>query len=166
MPFSSAFLHCCAALLLPALAAAASSSDGFQLYGYGEGIGGLPVLSDGVTTTSTGWLGSPNTTVFTNPSDISSWSNKTFGVPSASSSSKNVLFVNGTMDSTSDVVTDLLTYGSYVFVWGERGDMESLWYALPSDLDGIFALKWNSTGDESDGKIPITLKKTPPSTST
>jgi hypothetical protein len=47
MPLSSALLRCCAALLLPTLATAASSSDGFQLYGYGEGIGGLPVLSDG-----------------------------------------------------------------------------------------------------------------------
>jgi hypothetical protein len=70
------------------------------------------------------------------------------------------------MGSTRDVVTDLLTYGSYVFVWVERGELESLWYALPSNMDGIYALKWNSTGDESGGKIPITLKKTPPSTST
>ncbi|KAH6871204.1 hypothetical protein B0T10DRAFT_568447 [Thelonectria olida] len=161
----------------------ASQPDSFQIYGYGADIGGLPLFYSGgnayfgdytlvddneaapvvFTASDTTWLGSPNATVFSNSSSVPSWSNKTFAVPSSSSSTHEVGFVNGTTNSSSFLTDGFTFYGTFILVSGSNGELESLWYALPSDTDGIYALEWNSTSDSTDGKILLTLKRTPPS---
>ncbi|KAH7007166.1 hypothetical protein EDB80DRAFT_777747 [Ilyonectria destructans] len=183
-------MHSILSLVFPTLflsgiaSAKSSSSDAFQIYGYGTGIGGAQLFSSGgdtffgdyqlandteaapvVFTTSDGvWLGSPNSTIFSD-SDLPSWSNYTFSVPSAGSSAHDVSFLSST-NSTSGVFTTGFTfYGTFIFVTGTSGSMESLWYALPTDTDGIYKLNWNTTGDDTDGKILLTLKKNPPSSS-
>ncbi|GJC85537.1 hypothetical protein ColLi_08375 [Colletotrichum liriopes] len=93
---------------------------------------------------------------------ICTWSNLTFSVPAEGTSDHDVGFVGS--NSTSDRQTSgFMFYGTFIFVESSSGAMESLWYATPSSIDGIYSLKWNETGDSSTDKIILTLKKTPPS---
>jgi hypothetical protein len=56
-----------------------------------------------------------------------------------------------------------MSYGTFVMV-EENGQMTSLWYATPSDIDGIYVIGWNASDTgHSDDKVAITLKMTPPS---
>ncbi|KAH7177085.1 hypothetical protein EDB81DRAFT_707844 [Dactylonectria macrodidyma] len=156
------------------------SQTPFQLYAYGEGLGGLTLFSTGgnaylgdyklvndsqaapvlFTITEDSWLGSPNTTDISS-SDVPTWSNYTFAVPSDQSSSHQVLFIKSPSDVASSLVTDCFTfYGTIAFVATASGKMESLWYAVPSDTEGIYTLKWN---DQSGEGVLLIIKMTPPS---
>ncbi|KLO82492.1 uncharacterized protein FFB20_04163 [Fusarium fujikuroi] len=170
-----------AASLLVTAATAASNNGPFSLYAYGTGVGGLPIFSSGdeifvgnfskvdddeaapilFTVGDDAWYASPNTTGYAKGRDPS-WSNLTFAVPGPSSSSHSVKLINSTTD-TDGYVFDLMTYGTFVMV-EENGQMTSLWYATPSEIDGVYVIGWNaSDAGQSDDKVAITLKKTPPS---
>ncbi|KAK2053049.1 hypothetical protein LY76DRAFT_554690 [Colletotrichum caudatum] len=178
------------AILLSLAAAAAAAPAGslpraantpFQVYAYGDGIGGLPLFSAGgdafignfskfndpnaapVTFTPDGqtWQGAPNVTDSSSNPD---WSNLTFSIPAAGASDNSVVFVNSTSASSDRLTDGFLTYGNVIFFAGESGNMQSQWYATPHTVDGIYALKWNGTNDVSEDKIILALKKTVPST--
>ncbi|KAL4728695.1 hypothetical protein ACLX1H_003094 [Fusarium chlamydosporum] len=152
---------------LPALAvhaAAAGNSGRFSIYAYGPGVGGLPLFSSGVTVGDGGWKGSPNTTGYAQYKHPN-WFNKTLVVPGPSSSSRTVRMINDTVD-TSDYVSSIMLYGSFVMI-EEGGEMFSLWYGQLSDTEGVYTIGWNtSSAGESGGKVPLALKKTPPSSPT
>ncbi|KAH7176379.1 hypothetical protein EDB81DRAFT_772528 [Dactylonectria macrodidyma] len=157
------------------------ASDSFQIYAFGDGIGGVPLVSTGnstyvgnytllkdteaapvlFTTSSNGaWIGSPNTT----ESDLPTWSDLQFYVPAASSSSHIIGLVDAESSKTSGLrTTGFHFYGTFAYVAGASGLMEMLWFAVPSDTDGLYSLRWNTTADTTDGAIPITLKSSPPS---
>ncbi|KAF7556012.1 hypothetical protein G7Z17_g1752 [Cylindrodendrum hubeiense] len=170
---------CMPAVLLSAAASAASfprdTLTAFEAYGYGDNIGGLAVFTAGgnafigdyklannkeaapviFTPTSDAWLGSPNTTETNEPT----WANYKFAIPSGSSSSHDVTFID---NDTPDVTTDkFLFYGSVIFVATSEGGMEAHWYAVPTDVEGIYALKWNDA--PTAGGTVLTLKATSPS---
>ncbi|GKT45886.1 uncharacterized protein ColSpa_06067 [Colletotrichum spaethianum] len=160
------------------------NSKQFQIYAYGSGIGGLSMFSAGgsdayfgdhtkfndsnaapvifTPTNNNVWLGAPNTTALnsTTPPD---WSNLTFSVPADGASSHDVGFVNSTSTSSDRRTSGFVFYGTFILVQSSSGGMESMWYATPSSIDGIYTLKWNETGDSTEDKIVLTLKKTPPS---
>lgn len=152
----------------------------FQLYAYGDGIGGLPVFSTGsmvyigdpsisnstdaapviFTSSSSSFLGNPNTTAV--PSASPTWSNMTLAVPSPSASSHSVTLLSSS-NVTGDTVTSGFTfYGRFVFVQ-ESGGFQSLFYALPTETTGIWSLNWNTTGDGTDGKVLVSLRDAVPS---
>ncbi|CAH0024896.1 unnamed protein product [Clonostachys rhizophaga] len=161
----------------------AVDTEGFQLYGYGAGVGGLTLFYAGgnayigdytrinnpdaapvIFTASEGYLlGSPNATAFSDSDDVPTWSGAALAIPAASSSSRAVVFSNSTAGNSSIVTDSFTSYGAYIFVSGDGGSMDSLWYTVPSDIRGVYALKWNSTGENDNSTISLTLKKTPPS---
>ncbi|KAF4438541.1 hypothetical protein FACUT_4816 [Fusarium acutatum] len=170
-----------AASFLATAATAASNTGPFSLYAYGTGVGGLPIFSSGeevfvgnfskiddseaapiqFTVGDDAWYASPNTTGYAKGRKPS-WSYLTFAVPGPSSSSHSVKLLNSTAD-TDGYVSDLMFYGTFVMV-EEDGQMTSLWYATPSEIDGIYVIGWNaSDAGHSDDKVAITLKRTPPS---
>ncbi|KAF5556510.1 hypothetical protein FNAPI_5735 [Fusarium napiforme] len=163
-----------AASFLATAATAASKTSPFSLYAYGTGVGGLPIFSSGdikvddseaapvqFTIGDNAWYASPNTTGYAKGREPT-WFNLTFGVPGPSSSSHSVKLLNSTAN-TDSYVTELMTYGTFVMV-EENGQMTSLWYATPSDIDGVYVIGWNASDTgHSDDKVAITLKKTPPS---
>ncbi|KAF4340282.1 hypothetical protein FBEOM_5793 [Fusarium beomiforme] len=174
------FLTLTATALLPGVTAA-SDTGPFSLFAYGAGVGGLPLFSSGsdvfignfsrvddpeavpiqFTVGDDAWNASPNTTGFAKGRDPS-WSNRTFVVPGPSSSSHSVKLINSTSDTTG-YVSALMLYGTFVMVQ-ENGQMTSLWYATPSDTDGVYTIGWNASDvGHSDDKFVITLKQTPPS---
>lgn len=66
--------------------------------------------------------------------------------------------------SNSSFVTDRsMLYGSYVGVNSDANQMEMLWYATPSETDGVYSLQWNETGDETADKVLLSLRTTAPS---
>ncbi|KAF7554167.1 hypothetical protein G7Z17_g3115 [Cylindrodendrum hubeiense] len=160
------------------------SSDPFQIYAFGDGIGGVPLISSGksayignyellddpeaapvVFTASTSgvWVGTPNKTDLADSSDPT-WSDLKLYVPAASATTHTVGLVNATTAKTTSLQTSGFDfYGTFVYVTGATGGMDMLWYAVPSGTDGVYALRWNTTGDDTDGSIPITLKSSPPS---
>ncbi|KAG8359212.1 hypothetical protein FVEN_g12709 [Fusarium venenatum] len=70
--------------------------------------------------------------------------------------------INDTADA-SDYVLSFMLYGSFVMV-EEGREMFSLWYGESSDIEGVYTVGWNaSIAGDSGGKVPLTLKKTPPS---
>ncbi|EFQ29623.1 hypothetical protein CGRA01v4_14908 [Colletotrichum graminicola] len=164
-------------------AASASNSAPFQIYAYGEGIGGLPLFSAGsdaflgdyakfndpnaapvtFTPTNNAWQGAPNTTAL-NYTAAPNWSNLTFSIPTDDASDHSVAFLGSNSTASGRRTSGFLTYGNVIFVSGGSGNMESMWYATPSSVDGIYSLKWNATGDSSEDKIILALKKTIPST--
>ena len=100
---------------------------------------------------------SPNTTSGQKPG----WSNFTFAVPGPSSTSHDVTLLKG--NETGDFVTSFDRYGSFVMVY-EDGEPLSHWYAVHSDVDGVYSLGWNASDiDTSEDKIVITLRSMPPS---
>ncbi|KAI0120796.1 hypothetical protein F4776DRAFT_665424 [Hypoxylon sp. NC0597] len=152
----------------------------FGLYAYGDGIGGSPVFTTGdgafignasqvdsteaatvqfeVGTDDT-LLGNPNTTA---TDSTPTWSNLTFNVPDATNSSHQVEFTNSTSVNDKSV-TGFVFYGQFLLHKATDGDLKTLWYVLPTDTDGVWSLNWNSTGDESEGQVIVTLKATAPS---
>ncbi|KAI2470211.1 hypothetical protein F4781DRAFT_186475 [Annulohypoxylon bovei var. microspora] len=153
----------------------------FVLYAYGDGIGGAAVFTTGdgafvgsasssnsteaaavsfEVGTDNSLLGSPNTTTGdTTPT----WSNLTFNVPDTTSSSHQVAFSNSTNSTTGRSSSGFTFYGQFL-LHNTDGSLKSMWYALPSGQDGIWTLNWNSTGDDTDGQVIVTLKATAPST--
>ncbi|WYZ45664.1 hypothetical protein EsH8_VIII_000980 [Colletotrichum jinshuiense] len=160
------------------------NSKPFQVYAYGTGVGGLSMFSAGgsdayfgdhtkfndsnaapvifTPTDDNVWLGAPNTTAL-NTTSPPTWSNLTFSVPGTGSSEHNVGFLDSNSTSSDRQSSGFTFYGTFIFVESSTGGMESLWYATPSSIDGIYSLKWNETGDSTDEKIVLTLKKSPPS---
>ncbi|KAF3068424.1 putative cytochrome p450 protein [Daldinia childiae] len=151
----------------------------FGLFAYGDGIGGAPVFTDGenafigratrsndseaaqiqfISGTDNSLLASPNTTTGNAPT----WSNLTFMVPDTTSSSHQVGFTNSTT-STDRSGSGFVFYGDFLLHKNTDGDLKALWYAVPSDEDRIWTLNWNSTDDDTEGKVVVTLKATPPS---
>ncbi|KAK6956680.1 hypothetical protein Daesc_001959 [Daldinia eschscholtzii] len=151
----------------------------FGLFAYGEGIGGAPVFTTGdgayigtathtddseaaqvefITATDSSLLANPNVTAANEPT----WSNLTFNVPDNTTSSHQVGFTNTTTDGKRSGF-GFVFYGEFLLHKSVEGDLESMWYAVPSDQDGIWSLNWNSTDDDTEGKVLVTLKATPPS---
>ncbi|KAI1100368.1 hypothetical protein F4804DRAFT_47697 [Jackrogersella minutella] len=165
----------------PALMQRAPTSP-FALYAYGDGIGGAPLFTTGdgafigTTTqvnstqaapvvfevgTDNALLGNPNTTA----SDTTpTWSNLTFNVPDTTTAGHQVAFSNSSNSTTGRSGSGFVFYGSFLFHKNTEGGLKSMWYALPSDTDGVWSLNWNSTGDDTTGQVLITLKTTAPST--
>ncbi|KAK1957426.1 hypothetical protein LY78DRAFT_620760 [Colletotrichum sublineola] len=160
-------------------AASLDKNAPFQIYAYGDGIGGLPLFSAGgdaylgdhtklndsnaapVTFTPAAnnvWQGAPNTTA------TPGWSNLTFFIPAVGASNHSVGFVNPNSTASDRQTRGFMLYGDFVFVEGGSDSLASMWYATPSSTDGIYSLKWNETGDSTEDKIVLALKKTVPST--
>ncbi|KAI0113468.1 hypothetical protein F4814DRAFT_460562 [Daldinia grandis] len=151
----------------------------FALFAYGDGIGGAPVFTDGesayigratrlddseaaqiefISGTDNSLLANPNTTAGNSPS----WSNLTFIVPDTTSSSHQVGFTNSTTGGDRSG-SGFVFYGEFLLHKNTNGDLKALWYAMPSDEDDIWSLNWNSTDDDDQEKVLVTLKATPPS---
>ncbi|KAI0481953.1 hypothetical protein GGR56DRAFT_162806 [Xylariaceae sp. FL0804] len=162
----------------PALFKRAPTGD-FNLYAYGEDMGGLPLFyskglayvghvasandSDAAAVsfvygTDTSLTGSPNATATSH-----TWSNVSLVVPSASSTSDAVVFANSNTTSDGET-TDYTFYGAFLMRRDSSGSMVSSWYAAPADVDGVWSLNWDSDDSETDGAVEIALKTTKPST--
>ncbi|KAL6352255.1 hypothetical protein LRP88_14460 [Fusarium phalaenopsidis] len=172
------------AVILSALGFASCASlarpqEPFQLYAYGEGIGGLVLFSDGVgiyagnpgdfdsdqaapvifTDNDGTWDCSPNRTGLDGASQAS-WSNLTLAIPDSSSSSHGVELLNGTEDTDGRVTTGFTFYGAVAFVH-EAGLFTSLWYGTAHERSGIFSVNWNGTEDD-DASVLLSIRATPP----
>jgi hypothetical protein len=104
-------------------------------------------------------MGSPNATGL---SSTPGWSNLTFAVPGPSASSHDVQLLDSGNVTDSFVTSGFIFYGHF-FMIQESGSLQSQWYAVPSDTDGVYSLKWNTTGDSSSDKVIITLRDIKPS---
>jgi hypothetical protein len=105
------------------------------------------------------WTAAPNVT---DPSQTPPFDAAVFSIPGPNSAGRHVGFVQGTGNATVET-EGFMTYGGVVLHEGEAG-IETLWYALPSvDAASTWSLNWNATGDDTDGKILVTLKTNPPS---
>ncbi|KAI0835051.1 hypothetical protein F5Y06DRAFT_277263 [Hypoxylon sp. FL0890] len=153
----------------------------FGLYAYGDGIGGAAIFTTGdgafignasqvnnsqaapaqfEVDTDNSLLANPNTTA----SDSSpTWSNLTFYVPDNTTSSHQVEFTNST-SGVNKSVSAFVFYGQFLLHKTTSGDLQTLWYALPTDTDGVWSLNWNSTGDDTEGQVVVSLTSTAPST--
>ncbi|OIW23742.1 hypothetical protein CONLIGDRAFT_673947 [Coniochaeta ligniaria NRRL 30616] len=158
----------------------AGGTGNFQAYAYGDGIGGLPVFSTGFTVyignstsinssdaapviftkSSTNLTSNPNTTA--SSSSTPSWSNLLFAIPAPSSPTHTVALVSPTNITTDTVTSGFTFYGHFIFV-SESGSLQSLFYALPTDTDDVWSLNWNSTSDETAGKVLVSLRDVMPS---
>ncbi|KAI3529035.1 hypothetical protein CSPX01_15829 [Colletotrichum filicis] len=160
-----------------------ADTSSFQIYAYGTGIGGLalftaggdayfgdytqfndsnaaPVIFTPEEDDTETWLGAPNTTAVTT---TPTWSNLTFTIPTADSGVHNVAFLNSSASTTGRKTSGFSFYGNFVLVEAEDGSFESWWYATATDIDGIYNLRWNETGDDTDDKIILNLRRTAPS---
>ncbi|KAI2615807.1 hypothetical protein GGS26DRAFT_579008 [Hypomontagnella submonticulosa] len=152
----------------------------FGLYAYGDGIGGAPVFTTGhgayigkasrVDDTEAAPvefnLGTDNS-LLANPNATSgestpTWSNLTFMVPDTTSSSHEVEFTNSTTTNERST-SGFIFYDQFLLHRNLDGSLKSLWYAVPSETEGVWYLRWNSTGDETNGQVLVSLKATAPS---
>ncbi|KAL2842193.1 hypothetical protein BJY01DRAFT_249236 [Aspergillus pseudoustus] len=169
-------------VLLSALAGL-TLADTFNLYAYGDGIGGLPLhYADGAAiiskkapanatnsdvvsfTTSDGQLvGNPNTTSSDPP-----FSNTVLFIPGPDSSSDEVGFLNASATAPDDEVTSkFVWYGHFLLVENDAGELTSLFSVQKSsDDDEEYALLWNTTdSDSSSGEfISVSMRSVAPST--
>ncbi|KAK7754408.1 hypothetical protein SLS62_003701 [Diatrype stigma] len=176
----SAFALLAAPLALAGSSRVARSSmpETFSLYAYGKGIGGSPVFYHD----NLAYLGDPRDlngsmhdivlfhnddgTLVANENatasgDAEAWSNLTFYVPGPTSTAHQVGFTNTT--GSSDISTTDFTFYGGVILHKQDSKLLTLWYASPTDTDGIYTLNWNDTGDSStDGNIIVSLKAKAP----
>ncbi|KAJ3548170.1 hypothetical protein NM208_g1139 [Fusarium decemcellulare] len=175
------FLLLSLAAATPVACASASKPDGpFQLYAYGDDVGGLVLFSDGervyagehslmdnaqaapiiIAADDGQWSCSPNTTALVDDTQPT-WSNLTFAIPGTAATSHDVQLLNATHNGTSAMVTDGFSfYGAIAFATN-NGAMVSQWQGIPSRVDGVYSLQWNNT-EETDGAVIFTLKATKP----
>jgi hypothetical protein len=84
-----------------------------------------------------------------------------FAVPGPGAPPGQISFVS---NSTSDVVTSgWLFYGHVAILENSDGSWLTLFYATPTDVTGVWTLSWNET-DTTTSAVPVTLKDSPPST--
>ncbi|KAL4794677.1 hypothetical protein BDV19DRAFT_390042 [Aspergillus venezuelensis] len=168
-------------VLIPALAGVALA-DSFNLYAYGDGIGGLPlhyadgaaVISQGkpenatdtdvvsFTTSDGSLVGNPNATS-TNPP----FSDQLLSIPGPESTSHEIGFVNGTSSPPADVVVNkFVWYGHTLLVQNDEGEFTSLFSVRKSDgAEKDYSLFWNVTDGSDDGDvITISMRSIGPST--
>ncbi|KAI1487643.1 hypothetical protein F5X96DRAFT_133467 [Biscogniauxia mediterranea] len=165
----------------PALMARAPTGS-FNLYAYGSGIGGVPVVYDGDTAyagfpsvfnsteaapvlfelSNNVLTGSPNSTTNSSPT----WSNVTLYIPAPTSSSHSVGFISGSSSNSSILTSGFMFYGQDVLHKSSSGTLETEWYAVPTDTEHIWTLAWNVTSDAVNGTVPISLRSAKPSTQT
>ncbi|EFY85485.1 hypothetical protein MAC_08488 [Metarhizium acridum CQMa 102] len=166
------------------------STQPFQMYAYGPGIGGLSIFSSGgnafigdyqstnqsqaapviITPAHTGvkngsWIGNPNTTRPVNSIDPPTWSNREFAIPGPESSSNQVGFVTAVNDTSNTITSGFRFYGNVILLLTSDGKWESLWSAVPTAIDDVYLLQWNVTDGEDSNQVPLVLKRTPPSNS-
>ncbi|EHK20455.1 uncharacterized protein TRIVIDRAFT_68991 [Trichoderma virens Gv29-8] len=151
----------------------ANVPDSFNLYAYGEGIGGYPIVYlNGIayvgqqsqlnaSTPVARFTLSSNTLVANsnNTADTDGFLNATFFVPGPDNSSPQAGFVNGTPPATA-VSTGWTFYGQTLLLVGSSGQWDGLFSAEPTEQDGIFSLNWNQT---SDTAVQLSLRLTSPS---
>ncbi|KAM5345151.1 hypothetical protein ACJ41O_011013 [Fusarium nematophilum] len=170
------------AAVSPAACAVASAPDGpFQLYAYGDNVGGLVLFSDGehvyagepsllnnaqaapilIADNDGQWSCSPNTTALAKRAEPT-WSNLTFAIPSTAAPSHDVQLVNATDNNPSDLVTSgFFFYGAVAFASKDR-EFIAMWQGIPSSVEGVYRLKWNDT-DKADNAVIFTLTAMRPS---
>ena len=95
-------------------------------------------------------------------SDDASWSDATFYVPSPTSSSHEIGFITSNSTAGDDVSTSGFTFYGGVCLHLQDDALSTLWYASPTDTDGVWALKWNETGDTTEGIVSVSLKTKAP----
>ncbi|KAF1912625.1 hypothetical protein BDU57DRAFT_523020 [Ampelomyces quisqualis] len=167
------------ATLLPTAVFGATSrneSDPFQLYVYGEDLGGLPlVYSENyayamspnisfpddsnadvvqfVNGTDNMWIGSPST-------KNTNWNNVTLFVPTADDDVTSVGFLasNDTQGNSSVKTTGFSWYGQTAVRIEQDGTVNTKFTALRLS-NGAFQIYWN---DSSLGQIPVTLRSKAP----
>lgn len=104
-------------------------------------------------------LGNPNAT---SGESTPTWSNLTFMVPDTTSSSHDVGFTNSTTTSERSS-SGFIFYDQFLLHRNLDGSLKSLWYAVPTEDEGVWYLRWNSTGDDTEGQVLVSLKATAPS---
>ncbi len=96
---------------------------------------------------------------------IPSWSNKAFFIPTPASSSHRVGFTTEISEPDPDTDTDtsgFIFYGATALHLSADNTLHGLWYVLPTQSNKIWSLHWNATGDQSDGRLSVTLRSVPP----
>ncbi|KAL3469803.1 hypothetical protein BJX99DRAFT_240630 [Aspergillus californicus] len=158
--------------------ASLSLAESFNLYAYGDEIGGFPLYySEGTavvsknkpenttavsfTKSNGGLVGNPNAT---SSSTDPSFSDAVLFIPGPDSTSHEIGFVNDTDSNKrsdgSEVTTSFVWYGHSLFVEDEAGEMTSLFSIKKSDLGGQYSLLWNVTEEEV---ITIGIRSVAPS---
>ncbi|KAJ5757294.1 uncharacterized protein N7511_005988 [Penicillium nucicola] len=129
------------------------SPETYNLYAYGESIGGLPLYYADVYTGSSGPLvGNPaNSTGSDSGKNLSppSFSDQQMFVPSTDSSSHQV---GRTRNASSEEVTSkFIWYGHFLLVEIDNGEYTSLFYTKKnSNQEGAYSLLWNITENEDE----------------
>ncbi|ORY70449.1 uncharacterized protein BCR38DRAFT_481584 [Pseudomassariella vexata] len=163
----------------PRLTTRAIPDEAFTLYGYGEGLGGLPVYYDNgiayigevsfVNSSQAAQVafteGTTSTTLVANPNNTAAgtnatWSNLTYFLPGTTNTDHQTGFASNV--SASDVTTGFTFYGKTLLNKDTSGSLQSLWYAVQNTDDINYQLKWNSTGADEDGAISIVLRSVEP----
>ncbi|KAF1952556.1 hypothetical protein CC80DRAFT_422510 [Byssothecium circinans] len=146
----------------------------FELYAYGDSIGGLPLFySDGLA-----FAGDPS---FSNddlaaaveftvgspivPKNASTtfepgWSNASLSIPDPLSSSKRLRFLGPKDNEPLGNATKFSFNGATAMV--DNGGLQTLFTGLKLE-SGIVELYWNDT---SAGQVPVTLRRTAPANTT
>ncbi|RYP68373.1 hypothetical protein DL769_005527 [Monosporascus sp. CRB-8-3] len=156
----------------------ADPGQSFGLFAYGEGIGGLPVfyneglafITDFRTTNTTDMVpvlftfsdttltAQPNTTS-TNSSSSPVFESAVFGIPADSASSRQVSFLRNET-SNGETTSGFGFFGTIVFLEGSDGSLQTLFYAEPTDTEGIWSLAWDDA--DTEGAVPVTVKNSSP----
>ncbi|KAL1966547.1 hypothetical protein VTN77DRAFT_4469 [Rasamsonia byssochlamydoides] len=166
------------AALFPSTPQAASRT--FNLYAYGDAVGGLPLLyqdgyayvantTDNSTFTSiyftesanssTTWIAHPNTTLSPN----ATFTSQMLAIPIAESASRQVGFVSGETATENKTIPDFRLYGKTVFVVSSSGAWETLFFAGTTANEGVWTLLWDPDDPNDAGVFPVALRTTPPS---
>lgn len=61
--------------------------------------------------------------------------------------------------------TGFIFYGNWLFWKSSSGEMQSKFYATPSDEEGVWTLKWNSNKTDDGNSHAISLRSIAPSSS-
>ncbi|KAL4733277.1 hypothetical protein BDV11DRAFT_175848 [Aspergillus similis] len=174
-------------LVLFSAFASLALGESFNLYAYGDGIGGLPLhYADGKThrhssraavisqnapkdakdtdvvsfTTSNGRLiGNPNATSSDPP-----FSNTILYIPDSESTSHEIGFVNDTDSAPANkLINRFIWYGHFLLVENDEGELTSLFSVKESASEGEYSLLWNVTDSDED-VITVSMRSIAPST--
>ncbi|RYP38380.1 hypothetical protein DL768_010790 [Monosporascus sp. mg162] len=169
------------ALVLGAAAKAATihsradPQQGFGLFAYGEGIGGLPVfynegmafVTDSETANATDMVPVRFTfrdTTLTaqlsnNSSSSPGFKSAIFSIPAENASFHQIYFLrNETSDG--ETTSGFGFFGQILFLEGSDGSLQTLFYAEPTDTEDIWALAWGDA--DAEGAVPLTIKDSSP----
>lgn len=105
---------------------------------------------------------SANTTLTVTANETETLSATTFFIDNSAGAFEPAGFTTTATTGNDLVTSGFIVFGNQLVLVDDGGSMEQLWWAVPTDTDGIWSLRWNVDTVTEDNAVPVVVKNVAP----